>query len=300
LGIILSPVAAQTATRVSPVIDAEQSNIITAYFTTSNPTPRIGEPFTLTLTVEVPAGVQLVAFPTLTENMLPLKILLTDAVKTVGRTQSQTYTAAMWGAGHYITPEMPVTVLYQGAQVSNPVRSATIDVLSAIPDPQAELAPRSARPPRDVPYISPLWIVGAVFALLVIIVLVRRFVRREARRVAAPRIGTPAQIALAQLEDLKAQKIAPDLLYPLVADHLRRYVQARSALVIADLTTQEVMSALKTQTPLTEASRRLLEQILEQADLVKFARFSPDDTQGIRTINAAIRWLREAEMGWDA
>jgi trans-aconitate methyltransferase len=89
------------------------------------------------------------------------------------------------------------------------------------------------------------------------------------------------------------------VLYPLVADHLRTYLQARSGLIITDLTTQEIMSLLKAQTTLTDASRRLLEQIFEQADLVKFARFAPDDTQGTRYINAAIRWLREAEAGWD-
>jgi hypothetical protein len=90
------------------------------------------------------------------------------------------------------------------------------------------------------------------------------------------------------------------VLYPLVADHLRAYLQNRSGIIITDLTTQEIMSALKTQSSLSEASRRLLEQILEQADLVKFARFAPDDTQGTRYINAAIRWVRDAEAGWAA
>lgn len=297
-GLFLSPVSAQDSTSV-PQIDAERSDLVTAYFTTSNPTPHIGEPFTLTLVIELPAGVELVSFPALPDDMLPLKILTTESVKIEGRTQSQAFTAAMWGAGRYITPEIPVTLLYQGGQVSNPIRSVTIDTTSEIVDPQAELTPRPSRPTQDVVYVSPLWIGAALIGLLVIIVLVRRFVRRESRRVAAPRIGTPAQIALAQLEDLKAQKMAPDVLYPLVADHLRTYLQARSGITITDLTTQEIMSALKAQTMLTDASRRLLEQIFEQADLVKFARFAPDDTQGTRYINAAIRWLREAEAVWD-
>lgn len=295
LALVAHSVSAQTAT---PAIDAERSDLVTAYFSTSNDTPRIGEPFTLTLTVEVPAGVELVSFPTLPEDMLPLKILVAHDMSVQGRTYTQTYTAVMWGAGRYITPEIPVALLYQGAQVNNPVRSVTLDVTSEIVDPQGELTPRPSRPPLDVPYLSPVWIIGAVAAVLLILVLVRRFVRRESRRVAAPRIGTPAQIALAQLEDLKAQKIAPDVLYPLVADHLRAYLQQRSGITLIDLTTQEIMSALKSQTPLTEASRRLLEQILEQADLVKFARFAPDEMQGTRYINAAIRWLRDAETGW--
>ena len=297
LGFVLQSVDAQTPI---PAIDAERSDLVTAYFTTSNAAPRIGETFTLTLTVEVPEGVELVTFPTLPDDMLPLKILVPHEMTVQGRTYTQTYTAVMWGAGHYLTPEVPVALLYQGAQVNNPVRSVTIDVLSEIIDPQGELTPRPSRPPRDMPYVSPVWIVGAVFAVLIILWLVSRFVRRESRRVAAPRIGTPAQIALAQLEDLKAQKMSPDILYPLVADHLRTYLQNRSGITITDLTTQEIMSALKTQSSLPEASRRLLEQILEQADLVKFARFAPDDTQGTRYINAAIRWLRDAETGWSA
>jgi hypothetical protein len=294
-GFLLQSVSAQTAT---PAIDAERSDLVTAYFSTSNDSPQIGEPFRLTLTIEVPAGVELVTFPTLPEDMLPLKILVAHDMTVQGRTYTQTYTAVMWGAGRYITPEIPVALLYQGAQVNNPVHSTTIDVVSEIIDPQGELTPRPSRPTRDVPYVSPLWIAGAVIAVLIILVLVRRFVRRESHRVAAPRIGTPAQIALAQLEDLKVQKIAPDVLYPLVADHLRTYLQSRSGITITDLTTQEIMSALKAQTSLPEPSRRLLEQILEQADLVKFARFAPDETQGTRYINAAIRWLREAETGW--
>lgn len=290
---------AQTATP-AVVIDAERSDLVTAFFSTSNSTPRIGETFTLTLTVELPAGVQLIEFPTLPDEMLPLKILVANPVSIQGQTQSQTFTAAMWGAGRYITPEIPVRVLYQGGEVSNPVRSVTIDTLSEIIDPQGELSLKPAIQPRDVPYVSPLWIGVAALVVVIIALLVRRFVRREARRVAAPRLGSPAQMALAQLEDLKAQALSPDVLYPLVADHLRTYLQSRSGIVLADMTTQEIITALKTQTTLTEASRRLLEQILEQADLVKFARFAPDEAQGIRLVNAAIRWLRDAETGWES
>ena len=41
--------------------------------------------------------------------------------------------------------------------------------------------------------------------------------------------------------------------------------------------------------------RRQLQGVLEQSDLVKFARFQPDKTSSTRLVNYAIKWLKETE-----
>lgn len=60
------------------------------------------------------------------------------------------------------------------------------------------------------------------------------------------------------------------------------------------MTTAEVMRSLR-DTDMPDDLRASLSRVLEQADLVKFAQFQPDDESGSRLIRYAITWLRQAE-----
>jgi len=63
--------------------------------------------------------------------------------------------------------------------------------------------------------------------------------------------------------------------YTGLADILRRYIQRRFGLPAADLTSAELLHALRGQARLDTPVLRLAQDVLETADLVKFAKYAP-------------------------
>jgi hypothetical protein len=59
-----------------------------------------------------------------------------------------------------------------------------------------------------------------------------------------------------------------------------------------DRTTFELIQEL-TRTPLDPAHRDRLLQLLDEADLVKFAKYSPEPEAAQRVLDVARRWVRE-------
>jgi hypothetical protein len=293
MGSLTGVVWAQTPT---PVINAEQSAVVNAYFAASNPAPLIGETFDLTLTVEVPNGVALVNFPTLPEDMGNLIILEQQPVESQVVGGNTVYTqkmiAVLWESGIYLTPEIPVMVNTGGQTFNNLVKSASLNVPALI-ELSGDLALRPAIKPRDLPYLPPYIPALVIVVVATLLFMVRVLLTR--RRRAYIRQGTPAQIAIAELEDLKTQQLEAALIYPMVADKVRQYVQIRFGVRAVEMTTVELVETLRQQIGFSDTLRKSLRQLLEQADLVKFARFEPDTNATTRLVNFAIRWIREAD-----
>jgi hypothetical protein len=285
---------AQTPT---PVINAEQSDVVNAYFTASNNAPLIGETFEFTLTVEVPLGASMVNFPTLPEDMGNLIILEQQTVESQVVGSSTIYTqkmiAVLWEAGIYLTPEIPVAVNTGGQTFNNLVKSTSFNVPALIELSSGDLALRPAIKPRDLPYFPSYIPVLVVFVIGTLLYLLRWLLTRQRQN--RIRQGTPAQIAIAELEDLKTQRLEAALVYPMVADKVRQYVQIRFGVRAVELTTVELMETLRLQAGFPDTLRKSLRQLLEQADLVKFARFEPDANATTRLVNFAIKWVRDAD-----
>ncbi|MCU0511883.1 MAG: hypothetical protein MUE40_04855 [Anaerolineae bacterium] len=291
---------AQAPTPTPPVqVNAEVADVVPAFFTASSAAPLLGEPFTLRLTVEVPAGVSLVRFPELPAEPAPFMVLSRSAVTQQAApsgavTYQQELTAVLWATGLHLTPEIAVEFVAGGVPSSNLVQSASFNVPSVL-DPSQPPALYPALPPQDLPYLSPWWAVLVVIVVGTVLYALRVLLRPRRGAGPAGRVpATPAQIALAELEDLKLQTTAAALVYPLVANILRQYVQQRYGIGAVEMTTAELVEALR-PAGVPEALRKGLFQVLEQADLVKFARFVPDASATVRLVNFAMRWLHEAD-----
>ncbi len=272
--------------------------VLDAYLTSDTDNPRLGEPFTLTLVVDVPAGVTIDALPELPADA-PLTVLSTGEVAEEAQANGIIYRQPMqvvfWETGNYLSPEL--FVLFDAG---NGLRAAPVTAISfTIPSLLGSDANPSARP--DAPTIdlayTPLWIYGMIITVAIIaLLLIARLLQSGARGLFSMGASTPAQIAIAQLEDLQAQNLPAVTTYPLVASQLRQYLHKQYGLQATEMTTAELIQALRANNLFETPRRRQLHQLLEQADLVKFARFQPDPAASRRLLHYAIRWLRADEM----
>ncbi len=131
---------------------------------------------------------------------------------------------------------------------------------------------------------------GIILAALAAIAGVVWYVRRRRRRVveAAPEIILPPDvIALAELERIASLRLVEQgelkAYYTLVADAVRRYVGARFHVETMDRTTHEILAEL--------ARRRIaidgLASLLNESDLVKFAKLRPEAAAAGRALDSA-------------
>lgn len=300
LFMVVLPVHAQdaTATPFAPPINADQSDIVNAYFRAANTAPLVGEMIEVALIIEVPPGVQLANFPEFPTDEI-FVVLEKSGVTTETRSDGTTiYTQILkmilWLPGQHLTPEIPVTFNYNGVVMSNPVKSMFFTVPSVIEtSPDRTLRPDA--PSVEMPYVSPWLLMPVVLGIGTGVYGFRRLLRRRTGRIAGIMGGTPTQIAIAELEDLKTQSLPAATVYLLVADKLRGYLQVVYQINAIEMTTAELNTLLTQGEQLPDNLRKGLRQVLEQADLVKFARFEPEMDTAIRLVNYAIRWLQAIE-----
>ncbi|MGB1287722.1 MAG: hypothetical protein ACPG7F_14380 [Aggregatilineales bacterium] len=296
---ILNISAQDTDTTPIPGLDATRTDIVNAYLSPANESPLIGEPVAVEIIVEAPAGSSILEWVMFPEDDVYTIIdeggqETTDASGEV--IFRQNVTLVLWQTGQYLTPQMTVAVSVPGeSSTVFPVQSATFTVPSVLVD-VIDPTIRPAIAPVDLPYISPLWIAAGVLAFSLIIVLLYRALRRRGGRIDGVAAGSAAQVTIADFEDLKAQLLSAQDTYPIIADRLRQFLRQDYGIDAVEMTTVELIRLLKNQRTLPDDLIKQLKRILEQADLVKFAQFAPDEADKTRLINIAIRWVQSAAI----
>lgn len=149
---------------------------------------------------------------------------------------------------------------------------------------------RDAKGLRQQP-IPPAVLLAGLLALLLLLALGRglwRWMRRPRTRPAAPKLA-PYPWALHQWQELHEQR--PDregqweAFYDQMTLMLRTYLSWRLKLPLLELTSSEILRAVT----LPDGSHRSLKEILDTADLVKFARIYPSADRG----DQHLAWSKE-------
>lgn len=141
-------------------------------------------------------------------------------------------------------------------------------------------------PPLEVPlefgeykhYI--IWGVIALIIIALIVFVILYFVRNKKEKV-AEELKVPAHIlALGELGELESQNyLAEDRVkdyYSTLSDILRRYLENRYQFLALESTTDEILKELKQFIYKTQNIKDI-EEFLRDADLVKFAKASPEE-----------------------
>ena len=135
-----------------------------------------------------------------------------------------------------------------------------------------------------------LWILVGAGVLALAGAIVWWIRRRRARRPVAdvPRVLIPPDIvALTELERIEAMGLVTrgefKTFYTLVIDAVRRYLEARFGVEALDRTTHELLEDLARRGERVDG----LAALLEEGDLVKFAKYRPDVTQADEAMRRA-------------
>jgi len=257
---------------------------------------RIGEPITLTVLVtdERASSVSVEqAFDKSEDSTWTLKQVLPpkDTVTTDGRLAREFgFKLAAFRTGRLDVPPLRMSV--EGRETEIPVPPVTIEsVLSA---DETSTEPRDIKPPEALSV--PVWISllgGAVGALLLVALVwaLWSLLRRRGASVAvAP--ATPDAWAMRELDALERDRLIEQKrineFYTRLSGIVRGYLGDVLSMPVLDMTTPELLGLLA-DTPLNEEARRLTEEILDESDLVKFAKWIPDGVACMRALERSRR-----------
>ena len=272
---------------------AAQSDI-SAVMTAVQPLAHIGEAIDLVVMVEHPAGYRLIA-PQLEQAWGDFEVRQQSAPEVTatgdGRESSQlTITVMAWALGEFSTPPLPLTVSNpQGELVEVTAAPVSINVESVLTED--DLALRDIKPQATLPL--PLWWPWLAAMGVLALTGVLLWWRREGETAVPFSYNRlPYQIALAKLDEIAASGLAErgDFKghYTQTTDVLRRYLDGVLGLMTVEQTTAEIRRAIQSLSWPSE-TKKLLVNLLNEADLVKFAKMKPAIADAQRTTSEARR-----------
>lgn len=143
---------------------------------------------------------------------------------------------------------------------------------------------RDIKPPIDVP-ISIWLIIGVtVFILSLIGSAIWFYLKRKNKLSGQPAMAkSSAELAYERLDILKKEGMIEKGLvkqyYSELSVIVRYYIEDFFHLNAPEMTTQEFLDSLKGSQDLSDQHKNLLGKFLENCDLVKFAKFSPESNE---------------------
>ena len=269
--------------------------------------PQLGDPLSLTLTVEAEEGVT-VEMPAFGEALGRFSIV--DFTP-----REETRPDGVWVASQRYTLQPPMS----GRQRIPPLRiefvdarpgyadgeeeyrellseELVIEVASVLPegDVLAELRPvRPALPELGGGFLARAWpwfVAGASgFAALGFAIAAWQRRAAERRRV------TAWDRAMRRLEALAERGLPTpdeaDAWYVELSDIVRRYIEDQYGVRAPELTTEEFLQEARRSADLSGSRRELLSAFLERCDRVKFAAYSPEQRESDEALTLARRFL---------
>lgn len=265
----------------------------------------IGGQIDLKLEVSQPENLN-VTFPLLTDTITQnIEIVKAGSLDSIPQDNNrillqQTYRITSFDSGlHYIPP---IQFELANAELTRPIETEAMALMVVNPfeevDPQKGIT--DIKTPLNTPFhLSELYrywpyLVGLIVLGLIIAFVVFRYYNREVNipllKKEKPKVA-PHVVALNRLDHIKEEKLwQRDLVkryYSDVTDTLRHYIEERFQIRAMEQTTDEIMDAFKSVDLREVKSIDNLKQILQAADLVKFAKHEPlPDENDLSMINA--------------
>ena len=233
----------------------------------------IAQPFNLFIKVLAPKGVRF-EFPlgpdTTTQNgVRPIELRGEKIVSMLGDTAVALYHLVAWDIGTQPLRFPDVRVTFEGQERRPPLGAASVFVKSVLPADTSLRIPKPARPLIVLPVINWLLWLGLLAAAIAAVLLWwawRRY-RNRPRPPLDPYVRAQqefARIAARRLlEDGKSEEY-----FAAMVDVAREYLVARIPGIRRSDTSSELVRAMKPR----EGVEAELPRLLEEADLVKFAR----------------------------
>ena len=293
---LLLCVALSTVTVDSAMAQSVPPPGVGVSFTSDRSDLTVGDVATLSLVVSHRADLSVV-IPRLEPEWGPFEVQAQTSVQTVSadagmRTIAKQFRVVLFAPGAFETPSLPISVRSPDGSLERfqptPVRLTVHSVLTGTDEGLKDLRPA-------VDLLTPFWEQPAFFVLAALVVVAALGVpgyylyryRRSRRqvRVAEPVVDTrsPWEAAIQELDRIGGLDLPGrgDLKehYTLVAGTLRAYLGATylrdtDRTQATDMSTEEMVIAIW-RSPLDHGNARLVIELLQEADLVKFANYAP-------------------------
>ena len=108
----------------------------------------------------------------------------------------------------------------------------------------------------------------------------------------------PYEKALQELNQLRSEKLCEQGrerdFYTRLTDILRIYLQGRFGINAMEMTSTQIRNTLQSNEE-TRLSKRHMEQVLEIADFVKFAKVRPLPDDNVRAFNSAMQFIEDTK-----
>lgn len=145
------------------------------------------------------------------------------------------------------------------------------------------------------------WI-GGVLLLAVIIFLLIKYLKKKNKEVDEnPELKLPAwEVALSKLNKIKQEKLWQQNrhkeYHTELTDVLREYIERTYQIQAMEMTSDEIMSALSMLKSENKAAYQLLQQILNLADLIKFAKWNVGPDEHEMSLNNAVTFVNQTKI----
>ena len=267
----------------------------------------IGEKVRFSITVERDEDVS-VSFPEIGEALADFTVKSRgidepESLNNGMTLQREWYVLETFSIGSYVIP--PLKIQYDtpdGKSEEMETNEVFIVVKSVMAAGETVEDIREIRGPVNVSvnYTRLYLIIAAVFGALAIAAGIVYFFkkRKGVEKVIAPPPPLPAHViayrALQKLVkmDLVIKGKVPEY-YSLLSDIMRRYLENRFKLMAPERTTEEFLSEMSKADIMVSDHKLLIKKFLEHCDLVKFAKYGPDEEEIKGVYDAAKKLVDE-------
>lgn len=271
-------------------LPAEEKSLISVESKVDRATITIGDRIIYTLTIKsdpkikldpVPLGSNLGAF-----EIKDYKSNPSEKDKEGRVIDKSEYNVTTFTTGEYVIPPIEITYTDQDGEKGSISSERIFITVKSVGATEAEMEDiRGLKPPIDVrggskiPYLTALGLLVALLAWF--------YFRSRAKGLKIPEIPEelkrPAwEVAISELDALRESDLLRKKLtkpyYINLSEIIRKYIQRRFQVVALDRTTQEIKQELK-GIRIDRGIIELIHSLLQDCDLVKFAKFIPPETQ---------------------
>ncbi|MBI9045879.1 MAG: hypothetical protein JEZ06_15410 [Anaerolineaceae bacterium] len=270
----------------------------------------VGDQIPLILTIHNPQNSK-TTLPQFPKNWGDFEVIeqINSPAEITGNIQTQQINllVTLWSPGEHITLQDKIPYETQSGEAKEiiiPPVSITINSVLQEADPQKhDLKPQAVLPR------PPIWpwlvlgiavVVGLYFLLRWLIPLLRNRKTNQELIPAVeeiPDLIPPYRLALDELKRIQTlrlpEKGAFKTFYTLISDCLRNYIEQGKGFPALESTTSELMQTLRSNKAYSADILQQLHQILEEADLVKFARAKPGIPQADASMQQAFIFIEQ-------
>lgn len=268
----------------------------------------IGDQQHFTMRVKTDAGAR-VLFPRLKDTIVSGVEVISGPVRDSAKQKDgrwlfeEKYVITSFDTGVYVIPEMAITVErenYNNVLRTEPL-SFVVNTLAIDKQDKYDIVM-----PYDAPWsfaeILPilLYVLGGLILIAVIIALIIRYRSRQPLFVSRKEEVPPYVLAIRALDEIKDKKLwqtgKEKEYYTHLTDTVREYIDAELQIPAMEQTSGETLEALTDCRKVASADYSRLTELLQTADFVKFAKYTPLQDENARYLDVAYDFVNHTHQ----